>query len=80
MIMHLLLLPTDNYSPPPALTSRQDWFHETIGREVASCHVVIVICHNFIEGDYYVCSLCLSTWLFVHRNSDSSGLISMKLE
>jgi len=47
LIMHLLLLPTDNYSPPPALTSRQDWFHETIGREVASYHVVL-ICHNFV--------------------------------
>jgi len=33
--MHLLLITIDNYSPPPALTSMQDWFHETISREVS---------------------------------------------
>ena len=31
---HLVLLYVDNYSPPPALTNSQDWFHETISRDV----------------------------------------------
>jgi len=32
--MHLLSFNADNYSPPAALTSNEDWLHKTISRKV----------------------------------------------
>jgi len=32
--VHLLFVTIDNYNAPQALTSKKDWFHETISREV----------------------------------------------